>query len=137
MVNQAASKGTFIFPISVFKKKQRQSSNRPPFKKVPVRQDLAFAFLSPPVLKNPNFWDVTPCSPLESMTCHLLSRWYHFGLNRPRRWRRYIPPETSVAFQRTTRRYIPHDNNIHNHRSQYPNFNILLSYCSSSSKRTR
>jgi hypothetical protein len=42
--------------------------------------------------------------------CSLLPRWYHPGLIlRPWRWRQYVFTETSVYFQRTTRRYIAED----------------------------
>jgi hypothetical protein len=52
-------------------------------------------------------------------TCHLLSRWFLTPLIvTPWRWRRYVPPKMSVEFQRTTRRYIPEDRTLHNHRCE-------------------
>jgi hypothetical protein len=48
------------------------------------------------------FWDITPSSPLKV--------YKFFGC--------YVPPETSVDCQRTTRRYIPEDSRFHNHRCE-------------------
>jgi hypothetical protein len=37
---------------------------------------------------------------------------------RPWRWRRYVPPKRRVDTKRTTRRYIPEDGTLHNHRCE-------------------
>jgi hypothetical protein len=50
--------------------------------------------------------------------CHLLSRWFLARLIlRPWRWR-WCSSETSADFKRTTRRYIPQDGTLHNHRCE-------------------
>jgi hypothetical protein len=92
-------------------------------------------------MKSTIFWDIASCSPLKvnrrfgrtyrlhlhGRICraryqcdsrwqaefHLLSHWYLARLIRP--WRRRCYSETSVDFQRTTRRYIPEDSTLHNH----------------------
>jgi hypothetical protein len=74
-------------------------------------------------LNNIIFWDTMPYSPLEVKrrfggTYRLLSCWFLARLIlRPLRWRR-CSSETSVTFQRATRRYIPEDSTLHNHRCE-------------------
>jgi hypothetical protein len=53
-------------------------------------------------------------TPIKS-ACHLPLRWVLVRLIlRSWEWRSYIPPETSVDFQRTTWRYNPEDSIVHN-----------------------
>jgi hypothetical protein len=52
-------------------------------------------------------------------TCHLLSRWFLAQLIlRTLKMDAICSSETSVDFHRTTRRYIPEDSTLHNHRCE-------------------
>jgi hypothetical protein len=90
------------------------------------------------MLNNSVFWDITPCSPLKVKRCFVGI--YRFLLQCPTsrtRYQRGLPAafnlvscsaystlkmeaicssETSLDFQRITRRYIPDDSSTHNHR---------------------
>jgi hypothetical protein len=86
-------------------------------------------------IKSPSFWNITPCSPLkvnrrfgETYSLHLQVRRISRARNqRDIRWQAYSSTlkmeaicysEMSVDFQRTTRRYIPEDRTIYNHRCE-------------------
>jgi hypothetical protein len=84
------------------------------------------------------FWDITPCSPLNvnrrfgGKSClHLQDRRINRARNRHEAGSKFFlaysstfkmdaicSSETSVDFQRTTRRYIPEDGTLHNHRCE-------------------
>jgi hypothetical protein len=93
------------------------------------------------ILKSSIFWDITPCSPLKvnrrfggTRTLHfqgrrisqtsksLLATCFHAGffwlILRPWRWGATCSSETSVDFQRATRRYIPEYISLHNRRCE-------------------
>jgi hypothetical protein len=76
------------------------------------------------------FWDITPCSPLkvnrrfggtcrfhlqQSSACHLVSRSAYFSTLR---MEVKCSSETSVHFQRSARRCIPEERNLHYHRCE-------------------
>jgi hypothetical protein len=88
-------------------------------------------------LKSTIFWAIMPCSPLKvnrrfgrTFCLHLQGRRISRKTNqRESRWQaEFYPPtlkmeaicssETSVDFQRITRRYIPEDSTFHNHRCE-------------------
>jgi hypothetical protein len=52
------------------------------------------------------FWDITPCSPLSTDVSSTL------------KMEAICSSETSVDTQRTTRRYIPEEDTLHNHRCE-------------------
>jgi hypothetical protein len=77
------------------------------------------------------FWDITPCSPFKAnwrfggtFRLHLQSRTVSQARNqRESRWQAdemeaTCSTETSVDFQRTTRRYIPEDRTLRYHRCE-------------------
>jgi hypothetical protein len=86
--------------------------------------------------KSTNFWDIMPCSPLSvnrrfggayrlhlqgriSKWCHLLVRWILAELIFPTlKMEAISASETSADTQRTSRRYIPEDGTLHNHRCE-------------------
>jgi hypothetical protein len=55
-------------------------------------------------MKSTLFWNVTPCSPVETV----------------------YSSEMLVDFYRTTRRYIPEDSTLHNHRCENLRSSIIL-----------
>jgi hypothetical protein len=84
-------------------------------------------------IKSTIFWDITPCSALKvnrrfGGTCRLHFQGRRIGRVRNQRGSKWqastlkmgliCPTETSADFQRTTRRYIPGDNTLHNHRCE-------------------
>jgi hypothetical protein len=79
------------------------------------------------------FWDIMPCSPFEVIRRFggtyrlllLLSGYLAWLIPGPWRWRRYIPYETSVDFQRTTRLHIPEDRTFQLDRCS-PTFSRLV-----------
>jgi hypothetical protein len=60
-----------------------------------VHTNVGFGVLTAVVMKSTIVWDITLCSPLKMEAI--------------------CSPQTSVDFQRTTRRYIPKDSTIHVH----------------------
>jgi hypothetical protein len=85
--------------------------------------------------KSSVFWDITPCSPLSvnrrfggSYRLHLQGRKISQARNRCQAGSKENSgllkteatcfSEMSVDFKRTTRRYIPEDRNLHNHRCE-------------------
>jgi hypothetical protein len=84
----------------------------------PVTQRKSF-------LKSITFWDMTPCSPLSfnrrfggTYRLHLQGLRNNFSKNQQgSRWEA-CSSETSVETRRTTRRHIPEDDTLHNHRCE-------------------
>jgi hypothetical protein len=82
------------------------------------------------------FWEITPCSPYstdvseerDSASFILVS---YLVYSSTLKMESACPSETSVEFQRTTRRYIPEDRTLHNHRCENHKSNtcLLLASC--------
>jgi hypothetical protein len=51
-------------------------------------------------------------------TCHLLARWFAEPISSTLKMEAICSSETSVKTQRTTRRHIPEDYTLHNHRRE-------------------
>jgi hypothetical protein len=51
-------------------------------------------------------------------TCHLLARWFAGLFSSNLKREALGSSETAVATQRTTRRHIPEDDTLHNHRCE-------------------
>jgi hypothetical protein len=94
------------------------------------------------VMKCSIFWDITPCSPLKVnrrfggtcrlhlqgrallATCFALVSCFYYSSTLKMNTR---SSETSVDFQRTTRRYIPEDRTHHNHhRENLKSYSIFI-----------
>jgi hypothetical protein len=75
-------------------------------------------------MKSINFWDITPCSLLSvnrrfGGTCHLLVCWFLDELiSSTLKMEAICSSETLVDAQRTTWRYIPEVDTLHNHCSE-------------------
>jgi hypothetical protein len=72
--------------------------------------------------KSTIFWDITPCSALKvnGRFGTRLATCFHYGILRCLFDTGDGGCETSVDFQRTTRRYIPEDSTHHNHCCENP-----------------
>jgi hypothetical protein len=87
---------------------------------------VGFAVLTAVVMKSTIFWDIMPCSPLKVnrelppaftlVSCLAYSSTLKVEA--------ICSSETSVRFQRTTRRYIPGDSTLRNLVWAYPPVNI-------------
>jgi hypothetical protein len=87
----------------------------------------SFVIYTSHILKCIIFWDVTPCS---LCACHLLTCWFLLKLcSSALKMEAICSSETSVATRQTTRRHIPEDDTLHNHRCENLKFckYILLS----------
>jgi hypothetical protein len=79
---------------------------------------VRFEVLTAVVMKSTIFWDITPCDPLstdvsEEGACHLISSWFPAQLIFSTLMMEAICfSETSVDFQRTTRRHIPENGTL-------------------------
>jgi hypothetical protein len=77
-------------------------------------------------MKSINLWDITPCSPLSinrrfggAPPCHLLAcRFLAEIIPSTLKMEAICSSETSVDTKRTTWRYIPEVDTLHNHRSK-------------------
>jgi hypothetical protein len=100
---------------------------------------IGFQVLTAVVMKSPIFWDITPCSPLkvnrrfgekrrlhlqgrrvsqkinlsEALLATCLTLLYRLTYSSTVKMEAICSSETSVDFQRTTRRYIPEDRTLH------------------------
>jgi hypothetical protein len=85
-------------------------------------------------LKFTIFWDIMQCSLLSvnrHYACYLLSRWFLAQLiSSALKTEAICSSEMSVDFQWTTRRYIPEDGTLHNHRCEnlesYMNMELFI-----------
>jgi hypothetical protein len=85
-------------------------------------------------LKSTIFWDIAPCNPLSvnrhfggTYRLHLQGRTcrtYFFDL----KMEAICSSETLVDTQRTTRRYIPEDGSLYNHRSENVKFYTMKTF---------
>jgi hypothetical protein len=83
------------------------------------------------------FWDIMPCSPLTvnrrfggTYCLHLQGRKNKLSKKPARKQEATIcSSETSVDFQRATRRHIPEDGTFHNHRCEnLKSYNLITLY---------
>jgi hypothetical protein len=72
-------------------------------------------FLDTKDLKSIIFWDVTPCSLL--ICNRRFGGTYRLNLQDRRKFQQE-PPSKQVDSQQTTRRHIPEDDTLHNHRCE-------------------
>jgi hypothetical protein len=101
--------------------------------------NVGFEFFTAVVMKSIIFWNMTSCSPLSlnrrfggtyrlhiqggrnrfsKPACHLLARWFVEPISSTLKMDTICSSETSVETQRTTRRHIPEDYTLHNHRCE-------------------
>jgi hypothetical protein len=99
----------------------------------PLTRHLA-GYIGKYLLKGTIFWDITPCSPLnvnrrfgETYHLHLQGRrlldtCFYAGsclvYSSTLKMEALFSSETSIDIERTTRRYIPEDSTLHNHRCE-------------------
>jgi hypothetical protein len=79
-------------------------------------------------MKSSIFWDITPCSPLKAdrlfggiYRLHLQQAFTlvsYLAYSSTLKMEAICSSEISVGFQRTTRRYLPEDGTLHNHRCE-------------------
>jgi hypothetical protein len=93
-------------------------------------QYIGFEVLTAVVMKSTIFWDITPCSPLKvnrrfggtyrlnlCPAYHLLARWFIArAYSSTLKVEAKYTSETSIYFQRNTRRYIPEDSTLQDSR---------------------
>jgi hypothetical protein len=82
-------------------------------------QDVGFEVLTPVVMKSTIFRDITPCSPLKVNRINRARNQHEsytlislLGIFFDLKMEAIYCSETSVDFQRTTRRYIPEDSTL-------------------------
>jgi hypothetical protein len=69
-----------------------------------------------PIMKSTIFWDITPRSPLTALLATCFHAGFFSAYFSTLEMEDIYSSEMSVDVQRTTKRYIPEDGTLHNHR---------------------